>query len=122
MFLGNDLVKDDDTKKNSIDRRDFGIVFYELYLCLRNDLAKRQTNSTDCRDFGIVFYEVYICAWGMISPKIKKKSIERRDFWVFFYEVYICAWGMISPKIKKLYRSQRFLGLSSMRCIFVPGE
>ncbi len=61
MCLGNDLVKDDDTKKKLYSRRDFWIVFYEEYLCLGNVLAK--------------------------DDDTKKTSIDRRDFWIVFYEV-----------------------------------
>ncbi len=58
MCLGNDLPKDDETKKNSIDRRDFWTVFYEM--CSAWGMIDDTKKLFRSQRFGIVFYECLI--------------------------------------------------------------
>jgi hypothetical protein len=97
LCLGNDLAKDDDTYvKNSVDGRDFWIVFYEVYsawgmVSPKTTIQKKLNRSQ--RFLDCLFYEVYIFSLCLGNDLAKnddtKKTLDRRDFWIVFYEVYI---------------------------------
>jgi hypothetical protein len=64
-----------------------------------------------------------ICAWGMIDDT--KKLFRSQRFGIVFYEVYLCLGNDLSTvddtNVKTLLIAE-ILGLSSMMCLFVPGE
>jgi hypothetical protein len=72
-------------QKNSIDRRDFWTVFYEV--CSAWGMIDDTKKLFRSQRFGIVFYECLFVPWKDLA---EGEDTDRRDFGIVFYELYLC--------------------------------